>query len=65
MPTPVTPRLHDLLAPLAGGPLPVHLTAWDGSAAGAPAQAVVRGRLHSLGRDRAAISHHYDLSNDF
>ncbi|NNM45819.1 SAM-dependent methyltransferase [Knoellia koreensis] len=28
-------------------------------------QAVVRGRLHSLGRDRAVISHHYDLSNDF
>ncbi|WP_237767413.1 SAM-dependent methyltransferase [Serinicoccus sp. CUA-874] len=26
---------------------------------------MVRGRLHSLGRDRAAISHHYDLSNDF
>ena len=66
MPTPVAPRLHDLLAPLAGGSLPVHLTAWDGSAAGAdPAQAVVRGRLHSLGRDRAAISHHYDLSNHF
>lgn len=32
----------------------------------APAsQARVRGRLHSLLRDRAAISHHYDLSNDF
>ncbi|MBT1192399.1 SAM-dependent methyltransferase [Rhodococcoides kroppenstedtii] len=28
-------------------------------------QAVVTGRLHSLMRDRAAISHHYDLSNDF
>lgn len=24
-----------------------------------------RGRLHSLLRDRAAISHHYDVSNDF
>jgi cyclopropane-fatty-acyl-phospholipid synthase len=23
------------------------------------------GRLHTLGRDRAAISHHYDLGNDF
>jgi cyclopropane-fatty-acyl-phospholipid synthase len=32
----------------------------------APAtQAVVRGRLHSPSRDRSAISHHYDLSNDF
>ncbi|NUP59491.1 MAG: class I SAM-dependent methyltransferase, partial [Pseudarthrobacter sp.] len=28
-------------------------------------QAKVSGRLHSLVRDRAAISHHYDLSNDF
>ncbi len=28
-------------------------------------QAVVKGRLHSLARDRSAISHHYDLSNDF
>ncbi|MCW2622932.1 MAG: cyclopropane-fatty-acyl-phospholipid synthase [Frankiales bacterium] len=28
-------------------------------------QARLRGRLHSLRRDRAAISHHYDLSNDF
>jgi cyclopropane-fatty-acyl-phospholipid synthase len=32
----------------------------------APAsQARVSGPLHSLLRDRAAISHHYDLSNDF
>ncbi|MGB3772403.1 MAG: cyclopropane-fatty-acyl-phospholipid synthase family protein [Rhodococcus sp. (in: high G+C Gram-positive bacteria)] len=38
----------------AGRPLP------------APAsQAVIKGRLHSLVRDRAAISHHYDLSNEF
>ena len=28
-------------------------------------QARVRGRLHSKLRDRLAISHHYDLSNDF
>ncbi|HMM95078.1 cyclopropane-fatty-acyl-phospholipid synthase family protein [Phycicoccus sp.] len=28
-------------------------------------QAVVKGRLHSLARDRASISHHYDLSNEF
>ncbi len=37
--------------------------------AGPPAppasQARVRGRLHSALRDRRAISHHYDLSNDF
>jgi cyclopropane-fatty-acyl-phospholipid synthase len=28
-------------------------------------EAKVKGRLHSLGRDREAISHHYDVSNDF
>ena len=28
-------------------------------------QARVKGRLHSVSRDRAAIGHHYDLSNDF
>ncbi|MFN8052244.1 MAG: cyclopropane-fatty-acyl-phospholipid synthase family protein [Acidimicrobiales bacterium] len=28
-------------------------------------QARLRGRLHSTARDRAAIAHHYDLSNDF
>ncbi|MFS8201510.1 class I SAM-dependent methyltransferase [Streptomyces sp. CWNU-52B] len=28
-------------------------------------QARLRGGLHSRARDRAAISHHYDLSNDF
>ena len=28
-------------------------------------QAQLRGRLHSLRRDREAIAHHYDLSNDF
>ncbi|QGN57990.1 cyclopropane-fatty-acyl-phospholipid synthase family protein [Nostocoides sp. HKS02] len=28
-------------------------------------QAVVKGRLHSLARDRQAIRHHYDLSNEF
>src|ERR1700710_505336 len=28
-------------------------------------QARVRGRLHSTLRDRRAISHHYDLSNEF
>ncbi|MFD3477773.1 class I SAM-dependent methyltransferase [Streptomyces sp. NPDC058695] len=28
-------------------------------------RAAMRGRLHSVARDRAAISHHYDLSNDF
>jgi cyclopropane-fatty-acyl-phospholipid synthase len=28
-------------------------------------EARLSGRLHTRGRDRAAISHHYDLSNDF
>lgn len=148
----IAQRIADLLAPLVGGSIPVHLQAWDGSVAGpsdAPevhlnspnvlrrllwnpgelgaaqayvlgeldvvgdvgdaldhvwdevrarrltavrpkpaalialaklarelgvlgrplpppaSQAVVKGRLHSLMRDREAISHHYDLSNDF
>ncbi|HLH28814.1 MAG TPA: cyclopropane-fatty-acyl-phospholipid synthase family protein, partial [Acidimicrobiales bacterium] len=30
-----------------------------------PEEAKVRGRLHSIGRDREAIAHHYDLSNEF
>lgn len=30
-----------------------------------PEEAKVRGRLHSLGRDRQAVAHHYDLSNEF
>jgi cyclopropane-fatty-acyl-phospholipid synthase len=29
------------------------------------AEARLRGRLHSRTRDRAAIAHHYDLSNEF
>jgi cyclopropane-fatty-acyl-phospholipid synthase len=30
-----------------------------------PARARLAGRMHTRGRDRAAISYHYDLSNDF
>ena len=30
-----------------------------------PEEARLRGRRHSKGRDRAAISHHYDVGNDF
>jgi cyclopropane-fatty-acyl-phospholipid synthase len=30
-----------------------------------PEEARVSGRLHSLGRDRRAVTHHYDVSNDF
>jgi cyclopropane-fatty-acyl-phospholipid synthase len=30
-----------------------------------PQEARLRGGLHTLVRDRAAISHHYDLGNDF
>ena len=30
-----------------------------------PEEARLRGRLHSRHRDRAAISHHYDVGNDF
>jgi cyclopropane-fatty-acyl-phospholipid synthase len=30
-----------------------------------PEEAHLRGRLHTPGRDRQAVSHHYDVSNDF
>src|SRR6478672_5312915 len=30
-----------------------------------PEEARLHGRLHSIARDRAAVSHHYDVSNDF
>jgi cyclopropane-fatty-acyl-phospholipid synthase len=30
-----------------------------------PEEVVLRGHRHSLGRDRAAVSHHYDVGNDF
>jgi cyclopropane-fatty-acyl-phospholipid synthase len=58
----VRPRLRALLraasvaraARLVGPPPPAPAT-----------QARVRGRLHSRARDRASISHHYDLSNEF
>ncbi|HET7431741.1 MAG TPA: cyclopropane-fatty-acyl-phospholipid synthase family protein [Nocardioides sp.] len=48
----LTPVLRSL--GVLGKPLPPPAT-----------QARVRGRLHSPRRDRRAISHHYDLSNDF
>ncbi|PWI16871.1 SAM-dependent methyltransferase [Streptomyces sp. Act143] len=62
------------------GPVPPRLTPADrgrafatavrlgvvGPPPAAPAsQARLRGGLHTKARDRAAISHHYDLSNDF
>jgi len=60
---------------LSGRPTPGALLGAVRAAAGlkvlgrppaAPAsQARIRGRLHSALRDRRAISHHYDLSNDF
>jgi cyclopropane-fatty-acyl-phospholipid synthase len=31
----------------------------------APLEAEVRGELHSVGRDRDAVRHHYDVSDDF
>jgi cyclopropane-fatty-acyl-phospholipid synthase len=30
-----------------------------------PEEAQLRGRVHTRGRDRQAVSHHYDVSNDF
>ncbi|MFE0510096.1 class I SAM-dependent methyltransferase [Streptomyces sp. NPDC058964] len=59
-----TPRLG--LAGLARATGTAVLLGAAGPRPAAPAsQARLRGALHSRTRDRAAISHHYDLSNDF
>jgi cyclopropane-fatty-acyl-phospholipid synthase len=42
-----------------------HAEAFGRPPAAPASQAVLRGRLHSRRRDRSAISHHYDLSNEF
>ncbi|OFE16409.1 cyclopropane-fatty-acyl-phospholipid synthase [Humibacillus sp. DSM 29435] len=60
------PALTTLVPALANG----LRTAFGLGAVGLPpappaSQARLRGRLHSPTRDRDAISHHYDLSNDF
>ncbi|MGH2452851.1 MAG: class I SAM-dependent methyltransferase [bacterium] len=49
----LTASLRTLGLPKTSGPFPV------------PRRARLGGRLHSLGRDRAAIAHHYDVGNDF
>ncbi|MFN8192893.1 MAG: cyclopropane-fatty-acyl-phospholipid synthase family protein [Nocardioidaceae bacterium] len=62
MPRP-TPSTLGALARAAGL---VARTGGLGRSPAAPAsQARLGGRLHSLRRDRRAIAHHYDLSNDF
>jgi cyclopropane-fatty-acyl-phospholipid synthase len=43
----------------------LRLGALRGRPSAPESQAVLTGRLHSKGRDRLAISHHYDFSNDF
>lgn len=48
------------VARAAGG-----LGLWGPVPAPPTTQARVRGRMHTRRRDRAAIAHHYDLSNDF
>jgi cyclopropane-fatty-acyl-phospholipid synthase len=51
---------------LAQGVRAIHRLGALGRPPAPPAsQARLRGRLHSPRRDRQAISHHYDLSNDF
>jgi cyclopropane-fatty-acyl-phospholipid synthase len=57
-------------APTAGGAVKTLLLMARLGALGLPprppyAEARPRGRLHSRGRDRAVIAHHYDLSNAF
>lgn len=43
----------------------LRLGALRGRPAAPESQAVLKGRLHSKSRDRDAISHHYDFSNEF
>jgi cyclopropane-fatty-acyl-phospholipid synthase len=43
----------------------LRLRVLGGPPAAPRSQAVLRGRLHTRSRDRHAISHHYDLSNEF
>jgi cyclopropane-fatty-acyl-phospholipid synthase len=51
---------------IAGGVRTIRQLGLLGRPPAAPAsQARVRGRLHSQERDRSAIGHHYDLSNEF
>jgi cyclopropane-fatty-acyl-phospholipid synthase len=53
-------------AAIAGGVQAIRQLGLLGRPPAPPAsQARVRGRLHSQQRDRSAISHHYDLSNEF
>jgi len=59
-----TPRLSPTRA-LDGLRAAVSLRAVGRPPAPPASQARLRGRLHSLSRDRAAIAHHYDLSNEF
>lgn len=54
------PREWLTLARLAG-----KHNVWRGRPEPPPEEARVRGRRHSRSRDAAAISHHYDISNDF
>ncbi|MFE2423309.1 class I SAM-dependent methyltransferase [Streptomyces hokutonensis] len=62
-------RLHPPRLGLAGLARATGAAALLGAAGPRPpapaSQARLRGGLHSKARDRAAISHHYDLSNDF
>ena len=50
---------------LAGAGTAVRLGAIGPRPKAPVSQAQLKGRMHSLLRDRAAIHHHYDLSNDF
>ncbi|MEV8093158.1 cyclopropane-fatty-acyl-phospholipid synthase family protein [Kitasatospora sp. NPDC085879] len=59
---PVRPAVRDLPRLLATA---ARLGALGPRPAPPGGRAAVRGALHSRGRDRAVISHHYDLSNEF
>lgn len=61
-----TPRPRPSTAALVRAlPSAARLGAFGPPPAAPAGQARLRGRVHSRSRDRAAIAHHYDLSNDF
>jgi cyclopropane-fatty-acyl-phospholipid synthase len=61
-PLPASRRARRVAVSLAST---VRAGAWGGPPPPPPEEVRLRGRLHSKGRDAAAISHHYDVSNDF
>ena len=61
----IRPSLGAAAALTRAAPLLHRVGALGGRPPAPASQARLSGRLHSLGRDRQAISHHYDVTSDF